>query len=215
MDERLDSFLEHARAKGLDFQTTRELLRAEGWKDKDIAAAFAARELDKPVPAPTGTSTSRETFMYLASFAALYTWVIALIVLAFTYVNLAHPDPTHAYNTYRLDWAHASIRQSIAAILVAFPLFMLLWRSLLREVAVHPEKAHSVVRNTLTYISLFVAAATLVADAITLIYFLLEGELTTRFVLKVLALFVIVGAIFVYLGLTIRSRGPAGGKEAA
>ena len=204
MDERLTSFLDHAKAKGLDFATTRELLRAQGWKDKDVAEAFATQELDVEVPGPTGQSSARETFMYLAAFACLYTWVIALIVLVFTYINLAFPDPATATAEYRLMWAYSAIRQSIAAILVAFPLFLLLWRSILREIDRHPEKSQSKVRHALTYVSLFTASVTLVSDVITLIYFLLEGDLTTRFVLKVIALFVIAGAAFVYLALTLR-----------
>lgn len=207
MDERLATFLEHAKARGLDYATTRELLRANGWKDKDVAEAFADRELELPVPKPHGASSARETFTYLAAFACLYTWVISLVVLVFTFVNLAFPDPAETHAAYRVEWAHSAIRQSIAAILVAFPLFLVLWRGILREIDRHPEKAWSSIRHGLTYISLFVAAATLVSDIIALVYFLLEGELTTRFLLKVVALFVIAGTAFVYLGLTLRDRG--------
>ena len=216
MDDSLAAFLEHARAQGLDFHATRALLRAQGWKDKDIAEAYAAFALDVPVPSPHGASTARETFTYFAAFGGLYTWVIALVVLVFTFINLHWVDAAevHAsYASYRLQWAHSAIRQSIAAILVSFPLFLWLWRSILREIARHPEKASSKVRIALTYISLGVAVITLVSDVITLVFFLLEGELTTRFVLKVVALFLIAGSACVYLMLTLR-EGERSGAEA-
>jgi hypothetical protein len=53
-----------------------------------------------------------------------------------------------------------------------------------------------VVRRWLTYVTLFLAAGVLVGDLITLVYNVLAGELTLRFVLKVLIVGAIAGAIF-------------------
>jgi hypothetical protein len=88
-------------------------------------------------------------------------------------------------------------------------MFLLLWRAVLRSSERQAEKGMSGARRWLTYLSLFVGAVTLLGDVITLVYFLFEGELTLRFVLKVAVLFVITGAVFVYLALTLR-----GTKEA-
>ena len=123
------------------------------------------------------------------------------------WVDVAESGRASGYGSYRLEWAYSAIRQSIAAILVSFPIFLWLWRSILREIARHPEKAASKVRVTLTYISLGVAVVTLVTDVITLVFFVLEGELTTRFVLKVVALFLIAGSACLYLALTLREDG--------
>ena len=204
MDEQLTAFVDHARERGLDLATLRVLLSSAGWKDKDIAQAIAARELDLPVPEPGSTTSARDTFLHVLTFAALYTWIIALIVLLFNFVNLAHPDPAQSASLYRIDLAHSAIRQSLASIVVAFPVFLILWRGLLRKRAAHPEQAPATVRRGLTYLSLFVGAVTLASDVIALIYYLFEGELTARFVLKVVALFVITGAAFLYLALTLR-----------
>ena len=54
------------------------------------------------------------------------------------------------------------------------------------------------VRRWLTYLTLFVAAIVLVVDMITLVYNLLGGELSVRFLLKVLVAAVIAGSIFGY-----------------
>ena len=50
----------------------------------------------------------------------------------------------------------------------------------------------------MTYLTLFIAAAVLVGDVTSLVYSLLGGELTTRFVLKVSTIAVIAGAVFGY-----------------
>ena len=86
---------------------------------------------------------------------------------------------------------------------------MLVWWFLLREVRRSPEIAKSGVRRWLSFLSLFVGAVTIMADVITVVYYLVEGDLTVRFLLKVAVLFVVTGALFIYLALTLRSEGEA------
>jgi uncharacterized SAM-binding protein YcdF (DUF218 family) len=59
-----------------------------------------------------------------------------------------------------------------------------------------PEKRGSKVRKWLTYITLFIAAAVIIGDLITLVNYLLSGGLTTRFLLKVATVLLIAGTIF-------------------
>jgi hypothetical protein len=54
------------------------------------------------------------------------------------------------------------------------------------------------VRRWLTYLTLFVAAVVLIVDLITLVDNVLGGEVTVRFVLKVLVAGLIAGTIFGY-----------------
>ena len=67
-----------------------------------------------------------------------------------------------------------------------------------RETRLDPSKRASKVSRQLTYLTLFIAAAVLVGDVTSLVYSLLGGELTTRFVLKVSTIAVIAGAVFGY-----------------
>src|SRR3546814_3186992 len=83
------------------------------------------------------------------------------------------------------------MRWSTASVIIAFPLFTLLARHLARETERQPIKRLSPVRRWLTYLTLFLAAVALICDVTTLVYNLLGGELSVRFVLKVL----VVGAI--------------------
>ncbi len=208
MDQRLTEFVGHARSKGVDLPTIRTMLRAAGWKETQIAEALCADVLELPIPEPPGASSARDTFFQVLAFTALYASVISLIVLLFTYVNMAFPDAARD-SRYAEEWARGTIRASLAALLVAFPVFLFVWRALLREQGRHPEKRKNQVRRGLTYLSLFVGAVTIVTDAITLLYYLLEGELTTRFLIKVAILFVVTGSVFLYLALTLRNEGEA------
>ena len=50
---------------------------------------------------------------------------------------------------------------------------------------------------------------TILTDVIIVVYYLVEGDLTVRFLLKVLVLFVITGALSVYLALVLRFEAEA------
>ena len=52
MDQKLDQFIDHARGKGLDYATIRQLLLSAGWKDRDVAEVFCTRDLQLPIPEP-------------------------------------------------------------------------------------------------------------------------------------------------------------------
>jgi hypothetical protein len=209
MNEELSQFVNHSRDKGLDHETIRHMLLSAGWRDKDIAEVVCKRELDLPIPKPTGVGTARDAFFHLLAFTALYTWATSLILLFVTYINFAFPDPAWRTSYYALEAALSNIRASLAALMVSFPLFLVLWHFLLREVRRHPEKAKGAIRRWLGYLSLFVGAVTLSADAITFVYYLFEGQLTVRFLLKVTVLFLIAGGLVYYLAFTLRSETEA------
>jgi hypothetical protein len=209
MSEKLSRFIEDARARGMDHATVFSLLRSAGWKEKEIAEAIAAHELAIPIPERGGIGSARDAFFHLLAFTALYAWAISLISLFFTYIEFAFPDPATRTSTSAVEGALSGIRWSLATLIVSYPLFLLVWSFLLREVRATPEKGTSGVRRWLSFLSLFVGAVTILADVITAVYSLVEGDLTVRFLLKVLVLLVITGALFIYLMLVLRSEAEA------
>lgn len=205
MNKALTDFIAHARKKGMDHATIRMLLLSAGWKEKDIARAMTDESLDMAVPVPPDTGGAREAFLHLVTFAALYTTVISLVVLFFDYVNRLFPDPAlEPYPSYPGDLS--GVRWSMAAIIVTYPVFLWVSRQLLEEIRVHPERAWSAIRRWLTYLTLFLASAALAGDVVTLVYKLLQGELSIRFLLKVAIVIVIAGLTFSYYFLTLRLR---------
>ena len=206
----------------MDHGTIRQLLLSAGWKEKDIAEAFCTRDLELPIPEPTVVGPgralgirrtgsvwprrARDAFLHVLTFGALYTWATTLILLFFTYIDFAFPDPAWRTTHSALGEALSNIRAQLAMVIVSFPVFLVLWHFLLREVRRDLEKAKGAIRRWLGYLSLFVGAITLSGDAITLIYFLLEGQLTVRLLLKTAVLFLIAGSLVVYLALTLRSE---------
>jgi hypothetical protein len=199
MDQQLATFIDHARAKGMDHATIRMLLLSAGWKEKDIARAMTAQALDVPVPTPPDVGGAREAFLHLLTTAALYTAVSYALTLIFSYIDLMLPDlATTPYAQLQSESDRAIIPVAMAAVFVSFPLLMWLSSTLVREMKATPDKARSQVRRWLTYLTLFLAAAMMVVDVITLVAYLLQGELSTRFLLKVAAVLIVGGAGFFY-----------------
>jgi hypothetical protein len=207
MEHTLSSFIAHARAKGMDHATIRMLLLSAGWKEKDIAQALVAESLDVPVPVPPDVGGAREAFLHLFSFACLFTTLISLTVLFFQYLNRLFPDPAFS-NMYDDPIADLTgIRWSLAAVIVTFPLFYWISRILNRDLAQHPERSRSAIRRWLIYITLLVTGLTLVGDVVTLVFYLLEGEITVRFLLKVFIVLLLAGDTFLYYLYSLRLPG--------
>ena len=199
----LQDFIAHARTKNMDHSTIHMVLLSAGWKEKDIAKALVRESLDMQVPEPP-ESGARDAFLYLLTFASLYTTVIAVIVLFFNYINRLFPDP--ALENIYYEPSLSPIRWSMAAVIVACPLFLYLSRFLQGEIRKHREKEESPIRRWLTYLTLFAASIAILVDVITLVFNLLEGELSVRFILKVLVVLLITGLTFTYYFLSLRFR---------
>ncbi len=196
MSEKLLAFIRHARDKGLDHGTIRTLLLAAGWKERDIASAVANESLDLPVPEPGSARNARDAFLILLTFASLYITVSSVIVLFYTYLDYLYPDP--AWGDWYAEAALDTVRYAIAAITIGFPLFWLLTVMLERAVLKDPDSQVHPTRKWLTYLTLFLAAAITLGDVITLLYYFLDGALTTRLVLKAAVLLVIAEVVLSY-----------------
>ena len=193
----LESFVRDALLQGQSKEAIAQALKAAGWGDEQISDelnGYADVAFAVPVPRPRASLSAREAFLYLVLFSTLYFAAWNLGSLLFDLINRAWPDP--ATQLYR-DFG-SSMRWSAAAVIIAFPVFAFMSHHLAREVAKQPLKRLSPVRRWLTYLTLFVAAAVLIGDMTALVNNLLGGELTMRFVLKVLVAALIAGGIFGY-----------------
>lgn len=198
--EQLSAFVKEALARRTPRPEVEAVLRKAGWTVEQVRNAldgFADVEFAIPVPRPQPYLDAREAFMYLVLFSTLYVSAYHLGSLLFDIINLTFPDPAEA-SAQRAGYVRQSMRWSLSSLVVAFPVFVYVSRLLNRDISADPIKRHSKVRRWLTYVTLFIAAGVLIGDVISLVYNLLGGELTTRFLLKVLVVGFIAGSIFWY-----------------
>jgi uncharacterized protein DUF5671 len=199
-DELVD-FVRDALARGVSRAQIEEVLRKGGWTADQVRGALAAFvDLEFPVPVPRARPylSAREAFMYLVLFGTLYTSAFYLGSLIFDIINLTFPDPALQDNATYARYIQQSMRWSISSLIVAFPVFLFLSWLTDREVRRDPVKRASKVRRWLTYLTLFASACALIGDVTTLVYNALGGELTIRFLLKIVAVALIAGTAFIY-----------------
>jgi hypothetical protein len=198
MNVELVEFTRGALATGIGRKEIADTLRRAGWAEHDIKAAmdaFADVAFPVPVPRPKPYLSAREVFVYLILFAALYGTAANIGTLIFELINRSFPDPLSQTS---IQLSNGNIRWNMSWIIVAFPLFIFTFRSVTKAITGDPTKRASRPRKWLTYLTLFVAGAFLIGDAGTLVYNVLGGELTIRFLLKVATIVVIAGGILTF-----------------
>lgn len=189
---------------GVAKSEVREELLAVGWTEEEIEAAYRSGvvALGAPVPSegnrPTLSrkSSTVDVVINFFSFILLGIVATALGTLFFQVVNSYFPDPLDATNWYAQAQVTSTIHYAIAALLIGFPLYYFAMRLWFRKFREDEGRTESNLSKWLTYLVLLIAAVTIVGDLITVIFTLLQGEITVRFFLKALTILTIAGVIF-------------------
>lgn len=149
--------------------------------------------------------TPKDFFLYLGAMVTLYWSAGAFIALLFRIIDTTFRDELNYY----VDPYSSGIRFAIASLIVVFPTCLMLFMSVKKDAVAHPEKFALPLRRWLYALTAFVTALALVGDIIALINGFLGGELTSRFLFKVLSVLVVAGAVFSYCLLEIRVKPEA------
>src|SRR3989338_9723580 len=140
------------------------------------------------------TTGPRDVFSHLLSIIFLYVSVIGFGILLFGIIDVYFPDVlSDTYGWY----AKSALRWPLALLVVIFPLYLWFTSYLERDLEKNPEKRALKIRKWLLYFTLFVATLVIVGDLVSVIFSFLNGELTLRFVLKVLTVLALALSVFV------------------
>jgi hypothetical protein len=140
--------------------------------------------------------TPKDFFLWAGALVTLYVSVFSFLALVFDYINYAFPDQLASY--YSGDPYQGGVSYEMASLIVLFPIFLVLMRVIHRNIARDPSRREVWVRRWALYLTLFIAAATLAVDLITLIMYFLDGEISERFILKVVLVLLVAGAGFLH-----------------
>lgn len=152
-------------------------------------------EQTKPQPNVTGGYvTPKHVFLQLLMIAMLYASVVAAITLYFQYANQIFFDSAFTYR----ESIYSGIRWGSSVLLVAFPVLVytswLIQKEINRQALVRQMKT----RRWLLYFTQFVTAITIIVDIMILIYEFYGGEITARFVSKIIVVLVIAAIVLGY-----------------
>ena len=147
-------------------------------------------------------SSPKDFFAHLLAFGALYVSVVSFIALLWAYIEALFPDRLGFY----YEGGLSQIRWASSVLVVVFAVYILLSWLIGREYQAIPEKREIRVRRWLVYLTLFVAAVTIIVDLVTLLYEFYSGDYSLQFILKVLVVLITAGAGFLYYFLDLRRK---------
>lgn len=200
----LENFVREALGKGQPKEAIATALTGAGWTKKEVDAALAewdSSAFGLAVPKPKPYVSAREAFLYLVFFLLLGVVSWNLGSLLFALIERYIPDPLQQpQNDYltNVNGVENRIRGAIAGLVVGSPLFAWLSFYIAKLRRTNPAMQRSRVRKWLTYITLVIAACTLIGDAIGIVYNFLTGDLSTPLLLKMAVIAAIAGSVFLY-----------------
>ncbi len=145
--------------------------------------------LDRPKMSP------KDFFIYLGIALTLYSSAGSLLALLFAVINAKFVD---ALSGYSYVSSTGTLQFTVSTLIVVFPLYLVLSWLVRKDIARDPAKATLAIRKWFTWFTLFIAGATVVGDLIALLNIYLGGEISIRFILKMISVLVIAGGIFGY-----------------
>ncbi|TSC94082.1 MAG: hypothetical protein CEN87_635 [Parcubacteria group bacterium Licking1014_1] len=151
-------------------------------------------------------NTPRDLFLHLLVIVTLYWSAVSFVALLWQLIDYFFPDVLNRYYNY---FAFTGpIRFAISSLIIVFPVFILVSRYLNKIYAKESAVRESKIRKWLIYLTLFIASLVIIGDLITVINTFLGGEITARFILKALSVFLVAGVVFGYYLDDVRRETP-------
>lgn len=146
-------------------------------------------------------------FLSLGSLVGLITTVVSFLSLLFEALDKKFPDVLNAtyqygYNSYDFD----SMRASLATLIIFFPVFLFItyfWKKFYKKGV---SALDEIIRNWMIYIILFLSALVVIVDLVTLVRYFIAGEITNRFIYKVLGAILVAVFVGVYYLFELQKR---------
>lgn len=141
---------------------------------------------------PNKKLTPHFFFLSIGVLVTLIATVSSFISLIFATLDHVLPDVlTATYQYGYASYSYEDMRGALAILIIVFPVFLILsrfWNKAMQKDMSHWD---SIIRKWAIYLILFLASIAVVVDLVTLVRYFVSGEITLRFVLKVLAVLVV------------------------
>lgn len=195
--DQLSDFIHAGLSAGRPADALANALVQAGWGTREVSQA-----LDAWMPGPAGLPPIPRPRPYVSAVEALIYGLLFLLLgsicwhvaaLGFAIIDSLLPEPgAVAY------LARGSMRWSIATLIPTVPLFLWLNRRVTRATHGDPGRRRSLVRKWFAAITLLIVSLALLSDVVVVVFALLNGDLTARFIAKAALVAVIGGVAFAY-----------------
>lgn len=146
-------------------------------------------------------------FLSLGLLITLITSVVSFLNLTFSTLEKKFPDVLNsAYQYGYYDYTYEGIRTALAVLVIFFPVFLVIsyfWDKHSKNILGSIDK---IIKKWLLYIVLFLSSIVVMVDLVALIRYFISGEITTRFILKVLVTLITAVTIGLYYILVLKDK---------
>lgn len=143
--------------------------------------------------------TPRFFFITLGLLIALITSVVSLLNVFFGVLDATFPDVlSSSYIAGYAPYAYDSLRGALSTLIIFFPIYLVLEHYWVKLSGQALSRWDTVLRKWSLYLILFLASITILIDLVVLVRYFVGGEITIRFVLKVLVTLIVAGLAYFY-----------------
>lgn len=149
----------------------------------------------------TKNNAAKFAFFYMLSLVALIFMALTSGIIIFQIINKNIAD---VLNPYQGRFSPGQLKFAISALIISAPIFYLcMWR-ICKSLLLGALDKDSGIRKWLTYFILLISSVVMLGWLIGTINSFLDGELTTKFVLKAITAIFIAAAVFTFYFYDIR-----------
>lgn len=146
-------------------------------------------------------------FLSLGVLITLITSVVSFLNLVFETLDKRFPDVLNSVYQYGYSTSsYDAIRIALSTLIIFFPVFLLIayfWKKSTLNVMSHIDVT---IKKILIYIVLFISSVVVAIDLVVLVRYFVAGEVTSRFLLKVLATLIVALFVGVYYMFELNGR---------
>lgn len=205
-DRNLSNYISQLRAANVSDQTIEDQLIQSGWNANEVKAALApvlAGSANNPIlpPPPVPRFSMWISFQYILLFLTLWIWSTALNGIWHYAIDRNIVEQVTQINRYDLSSNINSmlLQGYLAAIIVAYPFFAILYVSLNKHVLVNPAVRNIKTRKILMYFSVIAYFLYMVSQLISTVYSFLNGTISATTIPHLLVNLVVPGIICLYI----------------
>jgi hypothetical protein len=155
-------------------------------------------------------NAAKFVFLYLTHLVSLIFMAISFGTIIFQAINKFIKDPVNLYSAF---FQEDALRFGIAALLVFSPVYYVVSHFIYKSMFKGEVKNDSGIRRWLTYLILFISFLVFAGYLIGFIISFLSGELTLKFLLKVITVLIIAATVFSFYFYDIMRKEIEGKKS--
>lgn len=216
-------FIKQCKSKKINDETIKSTLLSQGWSEADITMALQAPDMPIPPLPPKPEKDAKyttensasfdsdmkpsnmwDTFEHVLLFISMYALSLSFSLLLHFFADKISPGINPSRFDYMISYQSTMVKGYLASIIVSYPLFSLIFLNITSRTKSNPLLRNLHSRKLLIYLTLIITFIFMIFNITSIVYNLLNGNVTLNFLLHFLITVGVCGLIFGYYFFEIK-----------